>query len=171
MKYAELTELWKKQREKYKNWQIGLMQNAEKLRIKMEEYLQPPAEKWKEDDKPITHNYIALVDLSKEDRPISGNISRESITNEGELLFGLGITFDHGVNTYPKQLLHIPVAIRFFENNPEYSFFDTETGGIEKPIHWEKNIDQFCETMVSRIVAYLNFDPFNGPKGKSSIGF
>lgn len=171
MNHSELTELWKKQQERYQEWEVQLMRTAEKLRCKIEEILQPPQEGWKELDKPIRHRYIDLVDITKDDKPRGKVLSRESFTSEGELVFGLRITLDHGVQTYPKNLFHVPVVIRFVENNPEYSFFDTENWQPDQPERWEKNLDSFCQTIISHVAEYFGYNPFDGPKKKSSIGF
>ena len=168
MTHDEIISLWKKQRDQYQAWQIALRKTAELLRKTIEELLQPPAETWLDTQKNKNYRYIDLVDISKKDKPRGIPLSSESITPTGELVFGLGITLDHGVTTYPKSLFHIPVAIRFINKQPEYSLFNTDTWASEK---WEKDLDKFCQTILSEIVQYLSFDPFDGQKKTTSIGF
>ena len=112
MTHTKLTDLWKKQRDQFQLWHNALVRLAGKLRNEVQSQLSPNPDTWAEHDTGRVHRYVEVRDISPTPQPFGQGLSQASITENGELMFGLVITFDHGANTYPKEMFHVPVAVR-----------------------------------------------------------
>lgn len=167
--HRDLTELWKKRRELFKQWWSDLNYQAYELRDLIEKLLEAPKEMWETHDKPGQMRYVELIDLSFEKKPVAVQFSESALTDNGEFYFGLSFTFDDGVKTYPKSLYHVPVAIRFYRKQLEFCIWDTEN--MQNKSKWFSSRDEFTTEIVETITRYFKMDPFDGIQGKSTIGF
>lgn len=170
MKYSELNDLWKLQKEQYTLWLRSLNQQAAKLRNEVLGILQPASEEWTNPDNGHKRSYVELFDISDKPQPVSGlGFTSESLTDVGELIFGIAITFDHGLQTFPKKTQYMPVSLRFINKEPQFSFFNMQTRKSESK--WEPDVKVFAKTLVDEAAKHLMFDPLDGPPNRSSIGF
>lgn len=170
MKHTELTDLWKNQTNQFQLWQNSLDQQAAILRDEVSGILKPIPEEWTDPKNGHKLHYIELYDISDKPRPVfDEGFSSQSLTDEGELIFGIAITFDHGLDTFPKTIRHMPVAVRFKNKVPQFSFINMQTKNPES--EWDPDINNFAEALVNKIANYLKYDPFEGPRTRSSIGF
>ena len=170
MNYEELNNLWKNQREQYKLWENELLQHARSLRDHFEEKLNFPHKSWLEHGTNKERLYVELVDFFNKNKPERKRLDSSSITPEGSLVFGVGITFDHGLESYPKEGMFIPIAIRYKDKSLEYSIFDIEPSGSFGD--WTKDKDALYLTATKMIHEYLSHDPYDGfDQPKRAIGF
>lgn len=169
MEYNDLVELWKKQREQYQLWNVRLMQSAEILRNEMEKTLNLPVSEWTEHETNRKRRYVELVDFYMKKKPVRTSPSDDSITSEGELVFGVSVTFDHGANSYPKESLYVPVAIKFNQNRIEYAFYNSEMNTADH--EWTADIAEFCSKSIKRYADYLGHDPHSGFGKRTQMGF
>lgn len=170
MIYDELNSSWKTQRERYQLWEIRLLHYAKQLRDYFEERLSPPATSWINYQTKEEHNYIELVDFFGEAKPTRKNPSNTSITPDGFLAFGISITFDHGPDTYPKQNIFVPIAIRYNGQKLEHAFYDMDSNSVSEA--WTADKDAFYAMFSKRLHDYLSHDPHDGfGQKKKGIGF
>jgi hypothetical protein len=167
--YRDLTKLWKNNKELFEQWDRALFREAYELRNLMEKLLEAPKETWALHDKPGQARYVEVIDLALDRKPLSGRFSKSAYTDDGELYFGLSFTFDNGIETYPKSIYHVAVAIRFFRKQLELCLWDTET--MQPKSKWFSNRDEFGTEIIETITRYFKMDPFEGIQGKSTIGF
>lgn len=170
MKLTELNDLWKRQTDQFLLWQNSLYQQAAILHNEVSGILQPTPEEWTDPKSGHKLKYVELYDISDTPRRVfDEGFSSESLTDEGELIFAIAITFDHGLDAFPKTIRHIPVAVRFKNKAPQFSFINMQTKKPES--EWDPDIKNFTEALINKIASYLKFDPFEGPRSRSSIGF
>lgn len=167
--YESLAEMWKGQRERFDEWRHSLTREAHALRNAVASKLGGP-ERWESHDGKEQRRYVEIIDLSVATKPVGAAFAQDAITDEGELYFGIQVTFDHGVNTYPKTLYHIPAAIRFHSGQAQFSFWDTQSHHAEGS-SWLSDRDAIASQVVERLVRHLSFDPFAGASQRPSIGF
>lgn len=170
--YAELQLLWKKQRETGQEWQFGLVRSANQLREEVEKQLglQNPTYKVSP-GKSSTRRYVDLRDMANPSAINVMDLSHRSITENGELPFGIVVTMEHGPDSYPKQSFYIPVAVRFKNHQPELTFWNTETNSPDPRVSWETSITKFSLAVIDTLRTGLSHDPFTGALAKPSIGF
>jgi hypothetical protein len=170
LKLTELNDLWKRQTDQFLLWQNSLYQQAALLRNEVSGILQPTPEEWTDPKSGNKINYVELYNISDKPRRVfDEGFSSESLTDEGELIFGIAITFDQGLDTFPKTIRHIPVAVRFKNKVPQFSFINMQTKKPES--EWDPDINIFADALVTKIASFLKFNPFEGPRSQSSIGF
>lgn len=170
MDYEELNSLWIMQREQYQLWEDRLIRYAKQLRDYFEEKLSLPKKTWVIYDTKEEHRYVELVDFFNKNESKIKNPSNTSITPEGFLAFGISITFNHGLDTYPKQNIYIPIAIQYNEKRLEHAFFDTESNSVSEG--WIVEKDDFYEKFTKKLHDYLSHDPHDGFDIKTNqIGF
>ena len=174
MQYSELNNLWIEQTEQYKLWRNSLIVNVEKLRSEVMTLLQPPRDVWIDINTKEQHRYVELYHISDNPRPIRGGFSDDSFTENNELVFGISVTFEHGSNAYPKQVLNMPVAVKFSNKIPEFAFVNCESKLPEGS--WYSDVGKFAESMITKMLEYLRYDPFVGVADenivkRTSIGF
>lgn len=168
--YEYLSGLWKHQGERFDEWRIALVREAHALRNLVASKIGGP-ERWESHDRREQRRYVEVIDLSVAEKPVAAAFSKNAITDDGELYFGLSFTFDRGVNAYPKTLYHIAIAVRFNNNQPQFSFWDTQLKCSEPQGSWLSDKEALTEQIVERLTRYLSFDPFSGVERLSSIGF
>lgn len=168
--YDSLTEMWKRQRENYREWQFALNRAAHTFRNTVASKVGGP-ESWESYDKRQQRRYIEIVDLSSDNKPVTSLFPDAAITNDGELCFGLSFTFDHGLNTYPKALYHVALAVRFSNSQPQFSFWDTKSNRPEEGGSWSSDADSFADGIIERLISYFSFNPFEGSAQRPAIGF
>lgn len=180
MNYEALIGLWKKQSELVERWKKDLLENAEKLREHVEKALGAPTEKWEDPETHKKYRYVEVADMfvkeaSKEE--VSGEeasdeegqgLSGKSMTANMELVFGISITLEKGLSSDHRSIYNLPVAIRFTDNELEYSLFDPEKVEF---IEWESDLDKFTELIFEKIEEYFRFNPYIGPRDDLEIGF
>jgi hypothetical protein len=71
----------------------------------------------------------------------------------------------------PKTPLHIPGAVRFRAGKPEFSFFDTQLQEVRYPEQGDPDLSNFPEAGISEFEKHFRFDPCQGPRPPSCIGF
>lgn len=170
MNYTDLAELWKSRRLQYQEWQLCLLHSPKALCSALEAKLAPPAKTWKELDANTTHPYVEIVDFYGLDKAERKPLGEDAITPEGFLIFGISVTFDHGVQSYPKQAIYVPAASKLTQNGVEFALFDTHTGAPEVG-SWTKDAETFCQKLIGCYKEYLSHDPHSGFSKKTKIGF
>ncbi|EMR0602256.1 hypothetical protein D7Y46_04285 [Stenotrophomonas maltophilia] len=170
MNYEELNKAWKTQREQYLLWERRLMHHAQEVCDHFEEKLRLPQASWTTYDGTEERPYVELVDLSDRSKPKRGAPSNKSITDEGTLVFGIGIIFDHGPDSHPKRSISIPIAVRYNKMNPEYAVHSFE--GDQPAESWVQDMDTLYSNATKKLHEYLSHDPHNGfAKQERAIGF
>ena len=169
MNYEELSALWKKQDDLYSQWRQKLFASASLLRNDIEECLNLESQAWQNPETNQEIPYITIINFYPERDAIEKRLNGESITENGELIFGIGITFERKANSFPKESIYIPVASRFNNNEIQYSYFDLEK---ECPAQeWTTDIRAFSERQLRKLGEYLSHDPHNGFENKITMGF
>jgi hypothetical protein len=171
MNHAELNDLLKSTREKIERWQKNLFNEAFNLLESVSARLKPDPATWPDFQTGEQHEYVALLDISEEPERRGGGFTKKSITNKDELFFALQVTFDQGPQVYPKTQLYVSVAVRFRAGKPEFSFFDAQTQAARSPEQWNPDMNNFTEAVISELENFLRYDPFQGPRSPSPIGF
>lgn len=169
MEYTELVELWKKQREQYQLWEVRLTFSTEKLRKEMETALNISVNEWINHETKQKNRYVELVDFYGKEKAERKPPKADSIAPNGELVFGVSVTFDHGLNSYPKANLYIPVAMRFNQSKIEYARFDMENDCAKQ--EWTTDGREFCKRLIKQYADYFEHDPHSGFGRKTQIGF
>lgn len=172
MTYSELNNLWNDQESRWAEWRDALLKQAHRLGQEVLSVIQPASEGWDDPNSHKQRRYVDVIALSGEaGRQLLPATLNESLTDDNELVFGLAITFERAANAFPKEALHVPLALRFREGHPEFAFYDTLTKSVESSPSWQPDISEFSLALLRRVEEHLRFDPFNGPRQKSSIGF
>ncbi|MCX5817145.1 MAG: hypothetical protein NTX75_13065 [Proteobacteria bacterium] len=170
MNLSELNDLWNTQRQQYKIWFDNLNKQAATLRNEVWEILQPTLKEWTSPENGPKRSYVELHDISEKPQPVSGlGLTSKSLTDMGELIFGIAITFEPAPNAFPKTTHYMPVAVRFINKAPQFSFFDKTSGRPDSK--WEQDIKIFANTLVDEMIKHLSFNPLDGPRTSSRIGF
>jgi hypothetical protein len=169
MKYEELNKLWQDQRKRDQDWHHDLIRSAVALRNSVAELIAPPNETWQEFNTKATHRYVDVINFYGLKKSERGNPGALSSTGNGVLIFGIGITFDNGHDTFPKQDLFVPVACKYVVDAPVYSFFNRDTDSSDGD--WVKGPDQFAVKLVKRYKEYLSHDAYQGFETRAKIGF
>lgn len=169
MNYIELNSLWEKQRNQYQEWEVKLIKSAHDLREKVEELLNLPKLEWEVPTRKGKHKYVELVSVYPQVEPEKMDPTADSINENGELIFAIGVTFEKAPNSFPKESLHVSIAIRFSENELQYSLFNLET--LEADNNWLSNDEKFCKRILGRYAELLSHDPHSGLAKKRPIGF
>lgn len=169
MNYEELSGLWKKQEDLYSEWRRKLFVSAATLKNILEERLELKQSFWVNPQNDRKTPYITVVNFYPEKENFGKILDEESISPKGELIFGIGLTFDHDINSLPKEIIYIPVASRFYKNEIQYTYFDLE---IEIPLQeWTSDVIAFCEKQIQKLGEYLGYDPHSGFENKITMGF
>lgn len=170
MKHAELNDLWIHQYEQYQSWNESLAKQSKLLLDEVKNILQPPTNTWQDHQNRI-RRYVELYDICEDEpKPLYGlSYGINSISDNGELKFGIAVTFEAIPGGFPKKTSYISLGVRFKNKEPQYSFLNLTTREPES--QWETDIRNFAESLIDRIVYHLKFDPFDGLKTPASIGF
>jgi hypothetical protein len=171
MNHAELDDLLRSYREGIERWQKSLVYEAVNLFKSVAARLKPEPETWLDPYTGEQHEYVALLDISEEPKQLRRSFTSKSITDKDELFFAIQVTFDQASEVYPMAQLRVPVAVRFRAGKPEFSLFDTQSQAARSPEQWNPDMSNFTEAVISEIEDFLRFDPFQGPRSPSSIGF
>lgn len=166
MNFQELNAQWKAQQEKFQEWRIALLRAAFAVSKEAEAILNPPSG-WTHHETKQEHKYVEIMSgVNNEMSPLAfGNME---ITDNGEGLFCLCITFDHGVNTYPKRRHHAVAAVRFQKGQPEYCRWDSREN--QPGSEWQSDAKSFAEQLVQLFADSFSLDPFEGCT-RPKVGF
>jgi len=168
--YEDLAKLWKNQEECFSKWRMALTREVHQLRNEVVSKISSP-DSWETHEEKETRHYIEILDLKNPDKPVPTKYISDTTTDNGELYFGLGFTFDNGVNTYPKASYHVALAIRFINNKPEFSFWDVQMKEIKGGSNWISDRQIFIDKVIQLMKNSFSFDPFDGPDRRLAIGF
>lgn len=169
MKYDDLSGLWKKQEDLYGEWRRKLFASVTALKNGIEENLELKQSFWINPQTKRETPYITIINFYPERESLGKRLDEESISPKGELIFGIGLTFDHDINSFPKETIYIPVASRFCNNEIQYSYYDFEK---EMPLQeWTSDISAFCQKQIQKLGEYLSHDPHSGFENKITMGF
>ena len=169
MKYEDLNRLWQEQRRKDQEWHHNLVRTSVSLRDSVFALLAPPHETWQEFNSKMPQRYVEVVHFYGLDKPKRGHIGELSAATGGILIFGIGITFDNGLDSYPKNDIYVPVASKFITGSPLYSFFDRDKDAPDGD--WTMGADSFAGKVLKRYKDYLSHDPNQGFETRAKFGF
>jgi hypothetical protein len=168
MNYEAVTRLWKEQNTLFETWEKDLVKKADELRAHLERVLAPPAESWEDPEPGKKGRYIDIVDILEAQTQSAEGLSNKSLTDNYELIVGLSITLENGSDSHPKSIYKLPVALRYIDEELEYTIFDIEK---EEFLEWENDIDHFTEAIFDQLENYFSFNPYVGPRDDLKIGF
>lgn len=171
MKHSDFCRLWTKQEDRFAEWRDALCKQCILLRDAFVARVEPPGEPWVDPVSQVTHSYVELLYLHPETKRLKGHIPDEALTENGELMFGLAITFERDRDSFPKETGYLQLAVRFNSCQAQFSFFSTNSDGAETPPGWVSDIPQFIDLMLGRLQNYVEYDPFSGARDKKGIGF
>lgn len=171
MKYSDFCQLWTKQEDRFAEWRGALRKQCILLRDAFVARVETPDEPWVNPVSGEAHSYVDLLYIHPEPKRMKGHIPKEALTDKGELMFGLAITFERNRDSFLKETVYLQLAVRFNTGQAQFSFFNTESDGAETPPGWVSEIPKFVELMVERLRGYVDFDPFAGTRDKTGIGF
>lgn len=170
MNLSALNDLWNTQCTQHQIWFENLNKQAAALRNEVLQIVQPAITEWKSPENGPKRSYVELYDISDKPQPASGlGFTKESLTDVGELFFGIAVTFEPAPNAFPKHTRYMPVVVRFLNKAPQFSFFDKTSGRPKSK--WEQDIKMFANTLVDEMINDLSFNPLDGPREISRIGF
>ena len=133
--------------------------------------VEAPAEPWVKPGSDERQPYVELLYLHPEPVRMRGHFPDGAITDKGELMFGLAITFDRGRDSFPKENPYLRHAVRVRMGQPQYAFYNLTSEEVETPPGWVSEMSKFVELMLERLENYVNFDPFTGARDRAGIGF
>lgn len=168
--YQTLSDKWKAQLKQFDDWRIALAREAYGLRNDIAAALGAP-EKWVSHKTSEERRYVEVIDLSTKDKEPAGTFSHNAIKDDGELIFGISFTFDHALNSYPKSLYHIAMAVRYRDTVPEFCHWDTRENCPISGMVWQRDKAMVVSEILSMLETYLSYDPFQGIPSKARIGF
>lgn len=171
MKHSDLCQLRTKQEVRFAEWREALREQCVLLRDAFVARVEPPADPWVNPLSGEEHSYADLLYLHPETKYMKGHIPEEALTDKGELMFGLAITFDRGRDKFPKETAYLQLAVRFNAGQAQFSFFKSESEGAETPPGWVADIPRIVDLMLERLQNYVEYDPFVGARNKAGIGF
>lgn len=171
MKHSQLCELWASQEDRFAEWRDALPKPCFLLRDAFVAEVESPSEPWVHPVSGEKHPYVSLLYLHPQTIPMKGTPPPDSITERGELMFGLAITLDRDNGAFPKESMYLNLAVRFSSGQAQFTFFSSEREEAEVPPGWVSDVGKFVGLAVDRIRGYLDFDPFDGAREKTGIGF
>jgi len=96
MKHSDFCQLWAKQEDRFTEWRDALRKQCVLLRDALIARLEPPTAPWVNPNSGEEHSYVDLLYLHPETKRMKGHIPAEALTEKGELMFGLAVTFERG---------------------------------------------------------------------------
>jgi hypothetical protein len=168
--YQSLSEKWKLQENRFKEWRLALVSEAHKLRDELATAMGSP-EHWLSHDSRQKRRYVELVDLSTPEKSAPSLIFHGVTNDKGELVFGISLTFDNGANTYPKSSYHLAIVVRYKAGASEFCRWDTDSNEPAVGAVWKPDKDAMVAELIKIIDSYFSFDPFNGIPQRLGIGF
>ena len=168
--YQALVDKLQAQSKKFDEWRPALINEAYVIRSDIVSILGCP-EEWVTHDKAERRKYVDVINLSNSNGGFAGILSYNSITDQGELVFGISFTLDLGPKIHPKWISYIPVAVRYKDYIPEYCQWDTHSEAPRTGSSWQRSKKLFIEEILNALNRYLSMDPFQGIPVKSTIGF
>jgi hypothetical protein len=168
--YEHLRQLCLNQIELYIKCQDDLIKGAYTLRNRIAELIKAP-EEWTDCLTSEKHRYIEIISLKTKTNPDNPQDLCESINEKGILPVGLSIAMNHNINSYPKTLFHMPVAIRYMDNKLQFSLWNPELDEPEGKLNWTSDLDGFLFELLSQIEKYFSHDPYSGFDKQPQFGF
>jgi hypothetical protein len=168
MDYSELFQLWKKQKSRYEEWDQALRNSAEELRNEVESILKPKKTLKKKKAKTTPDRCVEIVNLVGEKAEEACDLSELIIAEDGQLVFGVSISFGDPKDDSTKDDFYVAVSVRFIKNSAHFSIFNPEASG---PVEWEQDLTLFAEKVLVEFTDFLQFDPFIGAPKQRRIGF
>jgi hypothetical protein len=168
--YEHFRKLWLEQTELYIKCTDDLIRGAYTLRSRLAELIKAP-EKWIDPVNSKEHRYIEIISLKTKASPDNTQDLSESINEKGVLPVGLSIALDHNINSYPKTLFHMPVALRYADKELQFSLWNPELDEPEGKLNWTSDLDSFLSELLSQIEKYFTHDPYSGFEKKPQFGF
>lgn len=168
MNYENMIGMWKQQEALFKKWKTDLLGQTEALRLAVEKALAPPAESWEDPKTQKKHRYVDIIDITKEEMPRGEGLSREALTPDGGLVFGISITLEKAPDDHPKNFYQVNLMVKYDDNRPEFTFFDPKH---MQDAEWTADVDQVIEQIFEQVEGYFNFNPYVGPREELEIGF
>lgn len=165
MKYEELNRLFQQRNDNVLNFAQKLANAALQVRGRIEDILEPADKTWKHVSDGSEFRYVDIV-RPDNDRELP---NPGWIREDGVLYCNVLITFDHGPGTYPKRLVACPIAIRFFDRNLQYAFFNPVDEVIDG--NWYGDQGVFCEDVVQSYSSLMQHHPEDGYRRTRGIGF
>jgi hypothetical protein len=166
-KFMLLSQKLNQQRARFDKWQQALSLAARELRDLLASSLGTPNDTYTAQDGLSSRRYVELMDLSGDEPMIhNGFFPARARTASGELVFGLAVAFPASGDA----IYNVPVAARFRGGRAEFCLWDRESDGP-----FDSGWTQDRQIAVARIIEgleqWFSYDPFEGPRQRSSIGF
>ena len=168
MNYETMIGLWAQQEDLFKRWKTDLLGQTEVLRLAVETALGPPAEHWEEPETGKKHRYVDIVDITKKEMPRGEGLSREALTPNGALVFGISITLERAPDQHPKNFYQVNLMAKYDDTRPEYAFFDPKH---LEDAEWTSDVDQILAMIFEQVEGYFSINPYLGPREELEIGF
>ncbi len=168
MDYSELFQLWKKQKSRYEEWDQALRNSAEELRKEVESILNPEKKSKKKKHKITPDRCVEIVNLVGEKAEEACELSELIIAEDGQLVFGVSISFSDPKVESIKDDFYVAVSIRFIKNSVNFSIFNPQASD---PVEWVQDLPLFAEKVLVEFIDFLQFDPFIGAAKQRKIGF
>ena len=169
MVYSDLRELWSSYRSKGSNAYHSMLKAPGYLIKSLNKILIPDPPCWV-DKNSVEYKYIDIYSKNSDGKfeGLSAHkLSSMYDPGDGKLKFYLGLTMDHGANTWPKNTYMISVVVGFFDEKIQYGFLVEDTGDI---IEQTDSSDSFANLIVSKLEELFCSNPM-GVKSKNNIGF
>lgn len=165
-KYDELRELWIENDRLSKKWIDALKNEMFALKDFFETSLELEGKTWREN--PINNAserpYVYLTNLK--DANIFSTLENV-LSEDGSARFKLVIVLEKDEHSYPKEMLKIPVAIKYSSGMAFY--------GICKPYEgepaWKDDMRELETSIIANIKEYYSFNPMDGFETRTNIGF
>jgi len=168
--YENLTKLWKEQNEVLEKWRHSLLRQAYELREAVIKEIGAPEWAVTSFGAKSNRRYVEVVDLSQDDTPQLLSLEN-SVTDRGEIIFGLSVVLENAPNTFPKSAFHQTMAVRYNKQQAEYVLWSRSGDRPEQGENWSNDKSAMARKFVESLTKHFSFDPFEAPIKKSSIGF
>ena len=167
--YDDLNNFWNHMHSRHEKWLHDIQEQATCLRDEVTTMLNPPSEFLDEHGALEPMRYVEVVELFEKKISLDETTALSRITDNGELLFGLSITFGKVSNTLQKHRVHVPIAVRFHNGIRQFGFYDPLSKTVESSPAWEDDMEMFIEMLLNRIKEFMDTNQFIGHYSKSAI--
>lgn len=168
--FDNLRAKWQNQSDQYREWELGLTSASIRLKNALSEKLGVEDLVWENHDDGQTHQYVQFSNLETS-KPVGHHPPTEPITDDGELPFGISVTLDRDIKTFPKQGYSIPVVLKYIEKEVHYNLWDSINQTADSQSDWTKDENEMVERIIKLLDLHFSFDPRDGAPQKTGIGF
>lgn len=169
--HDELCKMWAQQRKTIIDWQHQLIRAALALRNEVAVKLGAADKTWKSENNEVKR-YIEAVEIDENKDNCKLNLGSRIFNEQDIGVFGISITFDHGLSSYPKQAVYMPIGVRALSPQlAEFCDWNSEEQKIRGGAKWIADQTAAADLVINRFKEYVADDLFSASIKHSGFGF